>query len=388
MPALPFPVFVSGVGARSSLGLTARQTALCARARKGEPRSTRWKTRHGYFIGACTTPGVPDELEGIGRLAALAVPALRAAAPREAIVPAGAQAAAAQVSAQLGSGAQLGAGARSPSWPLFLAVPEAGRPDDDPKLDGAFLGEIAETAGLALDGARSRTFRAGHAGFALALAAAVEALGKGAGAAIVGAVDSYFHEGLLAWLDEERRVHAPEAENGFVPGEGAAFLTLSREPLGAPAPAAKPAAPGGKAIAPVATAPRVRLRAVETAVEATIGTDTPNTGQATTRLLAAMAPLFPGEKIAWALSDVNGERHRLREWNHAVLRGSLADGAAYDTFVFDLGDTGAATGALFAAMVHELLVTGAAPAANACVVLASDGADRGAFLLGLEGAAP
>ena len=356
---LPFAALVSAVSARTPLGLSARQTAFCARARKGEPRSTRFRNRHDRSIGACTTPGLPDRLEGIDRMIALAAPAL-------ATVVASAR--------SRGVAPPARGGAEAPAvWPLFLAVPEPGRPDDDARFGGALVGELAERAGVTADEARSGTFREGHAGFAHALAAAVAALSSGAGAAIVGAVDSYFHAGVLAWLDAEARVHGLGVENGFVPGEGAAFLVLSRS-----------APPRGGATSRSDVGAQVRLRAVEIGVEASLGTGAPNVAQAQSRLVAAIAQLDTPAAIRWALTDVNGERHRVREWTQVRMRGSVAEGATVDRFAEDLGDAGAASGAVFAAIAHELLVTGAAPAEAACIALHADGPARGAFSLGLE----
>lgn len=343
-----FPVVVGGASARTPLGLSARQTALCARAKKGEPRSGRYRNHHGYPIGTSTTPGVPERLEGIARLAALAAPALRALARGSAFTQ------------EERRGAPV---------PLILAVPESGRPDDDPLLGGGILAQIAAAAELPIDGTRSQTIRAGHAGFALALSAAVDLLSARPGVVIVGAVDSYHHEGLLAWLDGERRIHGVGVENGFVPGEGAAFLTLRRE--------------GPAALAPRDGAARVRLASVETHVETSLETGAPNTALALTQLLAALAPLCPGGKIPWILTDVNGERHRVREHTFAAMRGSLAADYVHSTYSNELGDIGAASGAVLAAIAHELLLCGGAPARTACVTVASDGSARGAFLLSM-----
>lgn len=346
----PFPVIVSAVSARTPLGLDARQTALCARARKGEPRSGRFRNPHGYPIGLCTTPGVSDRLEGISRLLALATPCLRALAR-----------------GRLSAAEEQ----RNAPFPLILAVPEPGRPDDDPLLSGSILSQLATGAGLPLDEARSRTIRAGHAGFALALSAALDLLSAKPGVVVVGAVDSYHHEGLLAMLAAERRVHSVGIENGFVPGEGAAFLALRRE------------GPTGSR----ESERSVRLGTVETAVETSIETGAANTALAATQLLAALAPLCPKGKIPWLLTDINGERHRVREHAFASIRGSLATDHVHSTYANELGDMGAATGAVLAAIAHELIIAGAAPAKTACVTLASDGSARGAFSLTMEGTA-
>lgn len=351
------PAFITGAGVRCPVGLSALQAAMLSRARRGEPRSTRFFDKRRRFVGASTTPGMRADLHGCDRLIALAAPALRAAVPRD---------------------------AASATWPLVLAVPERGRPDDDARLDGAIVQAISEASGVAIDVARSWTIRAGHAGAAIALAAALDEIAKGAPGVVVGAVDSYYHPDVLAWLDEECRLHAMDAENGFIPGEGAGFLVL----------APKLGRPGRGKEAPRETRPLPReggapvlLRRVEVGREETVVSDAPNVGQAMTAVLRDLALSAPGGKLSWSITDVNGERHRVREWSLAAGRGAFADDAIHQRPADDMGDLGAASGAVMAGVVCELFRTGSAPRPTACVALASDGPERGAFLLSFEGAA-
>ena len=175
------PAFVTGVGVRTTLGLSGLHAAMLVRAKRGEPRSTRFLDKRRRFIGVHMAPGIRGDLHGLDRLVALAAPALRAA------VPAGQ------------------AEGPPPTWPLFLAVAEAGRPDDDARLAGEIVPILAEASGVAIDASRSRTFRAGHAGAAFALVAALDELQRGAPAVILGAVDSYYHPDVLPGLDAECR---------------------------------------------------------------------------------------------------------------------------------------------------------------------------------------
>ncbi|EYF06413.1 beta-ketoacyl synthase N-terminal-like domain-containing protein [Chondromyces apiculatus] len=340
------PAYVTGASARCSLGLSALQVAMCVRARKGEPRTTRFTDKRQRFIGVARTPGMREDLHGFERMVALAAPALRSVVPD---------------------------GAALHPVPLVLAVPEAGRPDDDPRFGGAMLGVLAEQAGFRLDGARSRTLRAGHAGVALALALALDELTRGATLVIVGGVDSYYHPEVLAWLDAECRLHALDAENGFLPGEGAGFLALARQD---PARGRSDATAQGRATA------QAVVRGVEVGREETVLHDAPNTAQTMTRLIAALAASTPERKIPWVLTDLNGERHRGREWAMVAARGALAEGAVHDRFAGELGDLGAATGGVLGAVTCALFSAGAAPAGSACIALSSDGPERGAFLLG------
>ncbi|MEZ4296844.1 MAG: beta-ketoacyl synthase N-terminal-like domain-containing protein [Polyangiaceae bacterium] len=341
-PSTPSPVLVTSVGARTTLGLSALHAAMLMRARRGDPRSLSQKDKRGHRIGACRSPGLPVDLHGCDRLVALAAPALRAAIPADS----------------------------PPSeWAVLLAVAEPGRPDDDARLGGSLLGEIAEASGISLDERRSRTIRAGHAGTAVAMAAAMEEIAAGAKAVIVGGVDSYFHPEVLAWLDAECRLHALGAENGFVPGEGAGFLVLS----------ASPGASGR---------PPVQLRRALAGYEESAITDAPNVAEAMTAILHDLASHSPGGQLPWSLTDVNGERHRVREWRLAAGRGAFAERALHQRPTDDLGDLGAASGAVFAAIACELFRTGAAPAASVCVALASEARERGAFLMSSEVTGP
>lgn len=361
------PAFVTGVGVRTTLGLSALHAAMLVRAKRGEPRSTRFIDKRRRFIGVHMAPGIRGDLHGLDRMLALAAPALRAAVPR-------------------GEG-------ESPSatWPLLLAVPEAGRPDDDPRFAVEIVQILSESSGVAVHGSRSRTFRAGHAGTAMALVAALDELNKGAPAVIVGAVDSYHHPEVLAWLDAECRLHALDAENGFVPGEGAGFLLLTprlaKNTKGKDALARETREARAAREAREAREAPVLLRRVEVGVEETVLNDEANVGKAMTGILRDLALSAPGEKLAWSLTDVNGERHRVREWDLAAGRGAFAGDAVHQRPADELGDLGAASGAVFAGLAIELARAGAAARGSVCVGLSSDGPERGAFLMSFEGAA-
>src|SRR6185503_18269887 len=86
MASVPRPLaplvapYLIGVGARASLGESALQLAMCARARKLVPTTTLMRDKRGHYIGACPAWGLPPELQGYERLIALAAPALREAA--------------------------------------------------------------------------------------------------------------------------------------------------------------------------------------------------------------------------------------------------------------------------------------------------------------------
>jgi 3-oxoacyl-[acyl-carrier-protein] synthase-1 len=326
---------IFGVGARGPLGMNALQVAMCARAGKLTPSTTGFVDKRGQHVGMCLDGTLDETLHGCDRLVKLGAPALA-----EAVAHAG---------ARLGeSGAKLDKPA------LFLALPEPGRPDDDLRLNGDVLAALAGEARVAVDLERSRVVRAGQAGGALALEAA---LASGAPWAIVGGLDGYYHPGVLRWLDEECRLHALGAENGFIPSEGAAFLVLGAR------------GPRDAALGSVVHA--------QGTLETTVTRDEPNIAAAMTALVH---DLVPRSRIDWVLCDVNGERHRVREWSMVAMRTDLAH--LPEQRMPDLvGDLGAATGATAAAMACSLWQTRCAPGSAAIVALHSEGPERGAFLL-------
>jgi 3-oxoacyl-[acyl-carrier-protein] synthase-1 len=205
--------------------------------------------------------------------------------------------------------------------------------------------------------------RAGHAGVAIAAAQAVELLGAGAPSVIVGGVDSYGHPDVVRWLDEGCRLHATGVENGLVPSEAAAFFVLRGE---SPRPTAAPA-------------PSPRLTHASAGIERAVAVDQPNLALAATTLARAMVDATG--RCPWVLCDVNGERHRVREWQMLSFRELWADDVVELRLPERLGDVGAASGAIAVAMAVCFWQAGCAPAASCAIMLAAEGAERGVLRL-------
>ncbi len=317
---------VRKVGARCPLGLDALQTAMAVRAGLLEPRSCDFLDKRNNRIGCVRARWLPDDLHGVERWLALAVPAL----------------------------AEASRGWGEEPLPLWVAVPEADRPDDDPAV-GGMLDELARGAELVIAPKKSGLVRGGQAAFVEALLQAERQLEAGAPAAIVGGVDSYFHPDTLRWLDEGYRLHAPRALDGFIPGEGAAFALLERE---------------GDA--------RVEITQVDQAIERSVAADEPNLAQA---LTALMREALGDDAAAWVLSDINGEAHRVSEWEKVAIRcGLRGERVVHQRLPGDLGDVGAATGALMLAVASSFWHAGCAPRDRALMMLASERGERGVFV--------
>jgi len=339
MSPMPGQVHVLAVGARTPLGLNALQVAMGLRACLFEPRSTALRDRHEQRIGAHRSPGLPDDLFGFERFVELGAPALR----------------------------ECGQALTRPV-PIVLALPDADRPDQRQRcFDLDLIDAITTRAGVSVDRDRSTVVRADNAGFGFALEAACERIAA-AGAVLVGGIDSYFHPDVLAWLDEEGRLHSHHSEDGIVPAEGAAFALLAQD--------------GGdpRQVGRGPRGPLAQLRAFETGLEHAIGGPTPNLAATSTAMVRAVLP--PQGERCWLLTDWNGERGRRLEWGKVEFRiANEVTALLHDRPVPELGDSGAATGAILLAIACEFWQVGCAPAPNAVIGLLADGPPRAVFAL-------
>jgi len=190
---------VAAVGVRIATGLDALGAVTSVRARKSFVRESRFVDGAGEPIGLATVASIGEDVVGRDRFVALGAPALREAA------------------------AGLGAMGLT-TVPLYLAGPTEVDPLD--ARGTRLLTALAEHAPV--DVAKSKVFPQGRAAGAVAIEQAVARIARGEDEAIlVGGIDSYFDPDRLEELDKARRLHGPQTENGFVPGEGAAFLLVA-----------------------------------------------------------------------------------------------------------------------------------------------------------------
>ena len=320
-------VALVGLGARAATGATALEVGACARARV-------------VAAGRNGLPGMAGALElaaglcGLARLAELGGSALEQAL-----------------------GGRASPGGRTVL--VLLALAEGVRPTADPRCrrDAEVLGAVAARAAVSLDG-RSRVFRLGNAGFARALLEARALLSTGVATEIlVGGVDSYLDAATLAWLEAEGRLGPVDAD-GIVPGEAAAFVRLVPHP---PSPEHA-----------------VWLGEVAYDLETAMADRSPNVARAATHVVAQAVGPRPAE---WVFTDVAAERHRVREWGMVLARGSIAPAAFERRLALDLGELGAASGAICAVCACVWLREGLAPGPRALVALHSEGDERGAFVI-------
>ena len=249
--------------------------------------------------------------------------------------------------------------------PLLLAVPEQryGRPF--PALE-PILKDLFSEVDVNLDLLSSRVFPLGRAGGFRALQEAFSLLqNTSLESVIVGGVDSFLEVMLLTALDAEQRLLGSLSMEGFVPGEGAAFVVLTK------------------------TGPN------NAGLDNTVQLNMPGTADEPGHLFSTEICLGDGlsQAIAAAVTELetplktvlcslNGESVQGKEWGAALIR----NGAAFNDDI-DLqhpadcyGELGAATVPTLLGLATLELIKGNYQG-PALVWAASDGALRGALVL-------
>jgi 3-oxoacyl-[acyl-carrier-protein] synthase-1 len=250
---------------------------------------------------------------------------------------------------------------------LSLALPETTttRPLDH----AAFLGHLAAVTGRAFDPERSDASHTGRAGGLVALGQAVLHIQSGRTEMMIcGGVDTYRDLYVLGTLGMEERVKSASILDGFIPGEGAAFLLLAS----ARATAARGLAPLGS-VSPVALGFEVgHLYSSE-----------PYRGDG---LAAAFAQLIASGSVDAPIGEVyssmNGESHWAKEWGVGFLRAKAVFNPDHGMHhpADCCGDTGAASGPLMVGLaVHGL--RGGYRRSPALVYASSDHGPRAAVVV-------
>ena len=216
---------------------------------------------------------------------------------------------------------------------LCLALPES---QTRLPLDAVkFLERLTGQTEAAFESNGSECTRQGRAGGLLAVGDACAKIAKGESKFVIaGGVDTYRDPYVLGTLDMQKRVKLVQNMDGFIPGEGAAFLLLSSR----------------DAVREFGLAPLARLSPVtEGFEEGHLASEEPYKGEG---LAETLEKLFEENDVEEAIRDVyssmNGENHWAKEWGVAFTR----NGAHFDPDhqihhpADCFGDTGAACGLL------------------------------------------
>lgn len=114
--------------------------------------------------------------------------------------------------------------------PIYLGAPEPLTNSTEP-VDEKFFRKLIIQSGINFNIMESKIFRNGRAAGLIALKEGMLRLASEKfNYVLVGGADTYLDLYLLGTLDIEDRIMGPGVMDGFIPGEGAAFLLLSRTP--------------------------------------------------------------------------------------------------------------------------------------------------------------
>jgi 3-oxoacyl-[acyl-carrier-protein] synthase I len=326
---------ILSVGALTAVGLSAEQTAFGVRAGIFCPRAVNYTNECGERLGAVLVPSIHEEIEGWERLVSLALSPLR------------------EVLQDVEG--------RAPIGKVILALPVA-RPGFAAKDLAQVPYEIADAL-LGGDMRNLSMISGDREAFATAVVAGKEYLDKHPDEVVlVGAADTYHDMRTYRALDEDYRILSERAPNGFIPGEGAAFVALGRATGQFPALSYMAHAAVGHEPQDDDVLTEVWTKLSRNAVQAAQN----------------MASRSSSRESPWALVDQCTERHRNKRWQIVQhrLRDLLGVPSTSEALAERAGDIGVASGAVLAVYATLGFASGFAPSPSALLGLASDGAAR------------
>ena len=346
------PVIVA-VGMVTAVGLSAPETAAAVRAGVARFTATPIHDQRSepFTLAVVPDEGLPPLVDSLQQMAGLSSREIRLL-----------RLAAGPIAECL---AALPKSAGKPGVLLALPETQTARPLDA----AAFSNHLWAQCGGEFDAQRSAAPDVGRAGGLIAIARAAEAIRSGqASFMIAGGVDSYRDLHVLGTLDLQKRVKSTVHLDGFIPGEGAAFVLLANREAAAAA-----------NLKPLATVSPVAY-SMETGH---LYSEQPYRGDGlagtVTQLVSAGVMSAP---IAEVWSSMNGENHWAKEWGVAFLRNRSAflDGHRIHHPADCFGDAGAACGPAMVAL-QALGMRGSYRLAPALVYCSSDAGPRAAVAL-------
>jgi 3-oxoacyl-[acyl-carrier-protein] synthase I len=344
-------VVIVGTGLMCSVGLTSREVAIAARA-----RTMRFEESpvFDHRFAPVAAGLVPDE----------ALPPLRKHVAADMTLPARVLRMLRLATVPLQESASALPAARTA---LFLALPET--TTTLPLDPSAFLQALAHQVPGVFDPTTSQANCLGRAGGLFAVGDAVAAVISGrAEVAIAGGVDTYFDLFVLGMLNSERRIKSPSTLDGFIPGEGAAFLLLASPRVAA--------ARGLRAFARVGPVARG-------AEPGHLYSEQPYRGDGLADTIrSAVSDAAASLPVSHVYSSMNGESHWAKEWGVAFLRSRKAfdeqHSMAHPADCY--GEIGAASGPMMVAL-SALGIDGGRLPGTTLVYASSDRGARAAVLL-------
>ncbi len=231
----------------------------------------------------------------------------------------------------------------------------------------ALLAETLKSSGVAMH-PFSRVFPEGNASCFAALSHARELLTSGhTKVCIVGGVDSLLNPADMRRFGNAYRLNSDEVAQGFVPGEAAAFLAVTREET-------------ARGLAKILGLALTREDDGRTVLSNRFSH---GTGLEHAMLAAIRDSGRSEQDVAFRISDVNGETYRGLESMLAMFRvyRSQRSHLPHIYPASSVGETGAAAGALLLVVVVTALSKGYAPGSIGVCEASSDAGLRAACLV-------
>lgn len=340
-------VCIVGVGAFTSIGLSAAATAAAARAgiadfnehpylidREGEP----------YILAM--VPTLDTEIMGVDRYIRLALPAMK-----EALAPL----------------TDLGKEVGNIQVKIGASEDRPGCPHD---LQDRLIEEVVKFSTENYQMNTAEILKKGHAAGLMALeSASKEIMQRTCEFCLIGGVDSYIEPDTLDWLEANEQIHMSSNAWGFIPGEAASFCLLCSLDT------------ADKYNLPV----RARLMSISTVIEENkIKTETVCIGQGLSRAVRNCVQQLPPDcKIDYTICDQNGEAYRADEFGFMLARLSeyFVDSSDYMAPADCWGDVGAASGPLFINVLIAAAEKGYANGPRTLLWTSSEKGERTAAIL-------
>lgn len=227
---------------------------------------------------------------------------------------------------------------------LIAAVPDdieerfpAREPIDDEYILVKYLAKVVSFLAWPIERGRMQISRRGHAGGVDGLRLAMEGIVRGSfDRVVVLAADSFLEPTSLDWLSQRHRLKTPDHPTGLIPGEAGACFVVESERAALHR--------QGRAEAALESAIVLEERGFDENSGQRLG---PALGRAVEGALRGSSARLPFEGDV--LCDLNGNEHRANDFGAMLARlgpGVIGGGARVRAPCAELGDTGAASGAV------------------------------------------
>ena len=290
--------------------------------------------RHGEMIAVAMASYLAEDLPVIDRMIELALPALGQA---------------------FSSSGHRRVASDELMIPLVLGLPSP-RPGLQGSYDRAISMGLRHRLGEGSPVSSVQTILGGHTAGSMAIERAFEMIRDGLYPIVLaGGVDSYIDPDTLRWLDESGQLRADHNIDGFFPGEGAGFCLLASEDAGTVLDGVTRL---GRLVAAATVGEEEEPRKLSEVPPVELIGETDGAAprapasidEAWERVLGAL----PSEAVvSLTINDLNGQKQRSDWWSATFMafHERFASALSFLSPALFMGDVGAASGPIFAAMM-------------------------------------